>query len=251
MAQCPVFQNGAVGNDQANRTVVFYDVNGDTVVVCQCQLTGNELKCHTCKPAEENYYYYEIFIGSDLVICYSAVTLGVDLKDYAASYDGTSVQCRWTTISETNNAYFFWQKSPDGQVFWDLEEIKGQGTITTQTSYRFEDADPIREWAYYRLVQVDLDGTQTLYPWIYAFKDDLKTSALRLIPNPTKGDFSFDLPYDWSVAEVVIINIAGVEVYRTTVQKGEETIHPELRPGKYTVQIKSEQGCSYGNLLVF
>lgn len=250
-AQCPVFQNGAVGNGQANRTVVFYDTNGDTVAVCGCQLTGNELKCHHCKPDEENYYYYEIFINGELVICYSSVALGVDLKGYSAKFDGTNVACVWSTFSEQNNAYFYWQKSPDGQVLWDLPKVQGRGTTNENTSYSFADTDPLREWAYYRLVQVDLDGKQTYYPWIYVYKDEMKTSSLRLVPNPTKGSFTFILPYHWQSAEVVIINIAGVEVYRGTVSNGEESIQPQIKPGRYTVQVKTSIGCAYGTLIVF
>lgn len=250
-SQCPVFQNGAVGNDQANRTVVFYDLNGDTVAICGCQLTGNELKCHTCKPAEADYYYYEIFINGALVICYSAVTLGVELKDYSATFEGAMVTCNWTTVSEQNNSHFYWQKSPDGKVTWNLEEINGAGTTSEINRYSIQDFDPMREWAYYRLIQVDFDGKETKYPWIYVYKDELKTSSLRLLPNPTRGEFSFLLPFDWTTAEVTVINIAGLQVFQKTVKFNQEPLQTNLMPGRYTVQVKTSHGCAYSTLIVY
>lgn len=246
--QCPTLQNGNPGNP--NKTVIFYNANGQIVATCQCQLAGNNLKCGDCKPDEEDYFYYELSVQSSTETCYSSFALGVSLSDYTTKQTDKGIELTWTTVMEENNAYFYWQKSPDGNVEWNLDHVEGKGTTSEQSMYRYVDENPIREWAYYRLVQVDFDGKETKYPWVYVFKEDLRTDALRLIPNPSKGEFSFLLPYRWDKAEINIINLTGQIVYRQTVNAMDETIYSNLGPGRYTVQVKSDQGCSYGTLLI-
>lgn len=247
-AQCPTFQSGNPGNP--NRTVVFYGPNGEVVATCQCQLAGNNLKCGNSKPADNEYYYYEITLQSQTVICYSNMVLGVELKDYSAKKTAYGIECEWTTVLEENNDHFYWQKSPNGEQTWNLETLKGAGNNIGLLNYRFVDEDPIREWAYYRLVQVDQDGKETMYPWIYVYKDELRNTELRLFPNPTKDKFSFSLPYDWDTAELRIINLAGQVIYQQEVYSDDMEIEPQLTAGRYTVQIKTSIGCSYGNLLI-
>jgi hypothetical protein len=74
---------------------------------------------------------------------------------------GGSVLLEWTTISEVNNFGFIVQRSIDGLNYEDVPNsfIPGHGTTIVPQYYSYVDeAVPPGSW-YYRLKQIDLDGT--------------------------------------------------------------------------------------------
>jgi hypothetical protein len=76
--------------------------------------------------------------------------------------NGTDVRLDWTTLSETNNYGFEVQRKPEGQQeFQTLPNsfIPGHGTTLEPHNYSYVDATAAPEHWYYRLRQIDLDGT--------------------------------------------------------------------------------------------
>jgi hypothetical protein len=74
---------------------------------------------------------------------------------------------RWATASELNNAYYQIESSVDGVAFQPLGRVAGSGTSTQAHRYQFTDANLARYAAslvYYRLRQVDADGTASYSP---------------------------------------------------------------------------------------
>lgn len=65
----------------------------------------------------------------------------------------------WTTLSELNNDRFEIEKSADGTSFQWIGTVNGNGTTTTPNMYKFRDVNPASGNNYYRLRQVDFDGT--------------------------------------------------------------------------------------------
>ena len=95
------------------------------------------------------------------------VPLPVVLTAFAAQRQGADGLLTWTTASEQHNAYFQVESSPDGSTFTALGRVGGAGTTTTAHAYQYLDADLARYAAprvYYRLRQVDTDGTSTYSP---------------------------------------------------------------------------------------
>ena len=93
--------------------------------------------------------------------------LPVSLVAFAAQRQGPDGLLTWATASELRNAYFQVESSPDGTTFTALARVAGAGTTTSAHAYQFLDADLARYAApqvYYRLRQVDLDGTSTYSP---------------------------------------------------------------------------------------
>ena len=79
--------------------------------------------------------------------------------------NGTSVQLDWTTLSEMNNYGFFVErKSSSEQNFTELPGsfIPGHGTTLEPQHYTFTDNTASAGQWFYRLDQVDLDGTRHL-----------------------------------------------------------------------------------------
>ncbi len=93
--------------------------------------------------------------------------LPVTLVHFSAQRQCADGLLTWTTASEVRNAYFEVQRSADGVSFRALGRIGGAGTTSQSHRYQFTDVDPARYAAgtvYYRLRQVDTDGTSTYSP---------------------------------------------------------------------------------------
>ncbi|UOQ99428.1 T9SS type A sorting domain-containing protein [Hymenobacter sp. 5317J-9] len=68
----------------------------------------------------------------------------------------------WATASEKNNLGFEVQRQDEGQTaFRRVGFVSGQGTATTPHEYAFTDPNDFQGLSYYRLKQVDQDGTAT------------------------------------------------------------------------------------------
>ncbi|RSK32473.1 fibronectin type III domain-containing protein [Hymenobacter metallilatus] len=68
----------------------------------------------------------------------------------------------WATASELHNAGFEVQRQDAGQTtFRRVGFVAGRGTTSTATEYTFSDPNDFRGLSYYRLRQLDQDGTET------------------------------------------------------------------------------------------
>src|SRR5690606_26033954 len=70
-----------------------------------------------------------------------------------------TVLLTWATASETNNARFEIQSSTDGIHFQTFAVIAGAGNSNTQVSYQTVHTHPVNGVNYYRIKQVDMDGS--------------------------------------------------------------------------------------------
>ena len=129
-------------------------------------------------------YGYSIY---ELTACGTAAVaapLPVTLLDFTAQAQGTAVALTWHTASEVNSARFEVERSLDGTSFTTLGSVVARGTSTTATSYAYRDAalPAHATLLYYRLRQVDLNGTVTYSPVRTVAL--AKASGLALFPNP-------------------------------------------------------------------
>lgn len=156
----------------------------------------------------------EVFNAPDVISSDNCgLALGVDLVQFDASLVDRNVLLNWTTSSEWNNDYFDIEKSTDAQNFEPIGRIQGQGTKDSPTAYLFKD-DPIIGTNYYRLKQVDFDGTATY--------SDIRTVILEssemLYPNPAND----------------VLILQSTEAFKVTDMNGREIPVNFVREGNYT-----------------
>ena len=90
------------------------------------------------------------------------VSLPVSLIDFNANGSQNQVTLDWATASELNNDYFEIECSTNGKQFFTIGKLNGAGTTTETTNYSFiHHPDQFASKLYYRLKQVDLDGSYT------------------------------------------------------------------------------------------
>ncbi|GAA3977026.1 T9SS type A sorting domain-containing protein [Hymenobacter antarcticus] len=115
--------------------------------------------------------------------------LPVELVSFTATLVGDDGLLRWRTASEKNSAYFEVQQSTDGRAAWQaLGTVPAAGTSTAPRDYAYPDARISRYGAplvYYRLRQVDLDGTTAFSPVVVLTPQPVVGLTLELWPNPT------------------------------------------------------------------
>jgi hypothetical protein len=111
--------------------------------------------------------------------------LPVELTQFSAERQGADAQLRWNTASEKSNRGFEVQVSTDGREFRALAFVTGAGSSTTPRAYAYTDREAGKAGVrYYRLRQVDLDGTATLSPVRTVAFDEATATALSATPNP-------------------------------------------------------------------
>lgn len=119
-------------------------------------------------------------LGTDVMNC---VILPVELLSFGASAKPEHVDVLWTTASERNSSHFMVQRSADGERFIDLGRVEAAGTSTQTIDYAFMDEAPLEGLSYYRLDQVDLDGTRKYSPVVTVVYGPGQR-GIELYPNP-------------------------------------------------------------------
>ena len=111
--------------------------------------------------------------------------LPVTLLSFTAAPAGDDVRLAWRTATETGNDYFAVEHSADGRDFRELGRVAGAGDSATPRSYEYTHADVPTGTHYYRLRQVDFDGSYE-YSDVVSVLLDGSGGALRLFPNPAR-----------------------------------------------------------------
>ena len=119
--------------------------------------------------------------------------LPVKLVRFDAQASAAGVLLTWATATELNNDYFEVQRSRDGLDFETLGRVAGHRTTNKAQAYAYTDEAALPAGpSYYRLRQVDADGTATYSPVRVVSRGS--TAALALpYPNPTADYTGLDL----------------------------------------------------------
>ncbi|TYZ11953.1 T9SS type A sorting domain-containing protein [Hymenobacter lutimineralis] len=173
---------------------------------------------------------------SEFYLTGSSTPLPVELVAFTAQAQGPAVALAWRTASEKNSAHFELERSPDGTAFAHIGTVAAQGTTSHPTGYAYLDAaPPFTQSAtlYYRLKQVDQDGTSSYSPVRLANLPPFLTSSLTIFPNPTAG--AAVLKGAAPGAMVTVFNPLGRLVLTATADAA-GTAHLTLPAGMYVVR---------------
>lgn len=170
--------------------------------------------------------------------------------------DANEVQLAWSTASELDNAYFEVQKSANGRDFRAIGEVAGAGTTNEVQSYTFEDRSAMVASNFYRLKQVDFNGTFS-YSDIVEIRADGFFNQLSLFPNPAQNQLSVGLiAADMQAAyDLVVRDITGVIVEQKRVAAGAFSDRQQLDlsrmpRGVYYLELIRNDGQKYSSRFV-
>lgn len=118
----------------------------------------------------------------------TSTPLPVELLSFnAIPNDNDWVNVYWSTASEINNDYFIVQRSKNNLQFEDMEKVNGAGNSVSIRKYSIIDYHPYSYVSYYRLKQVDFDGTCHFSNIVPVNFNGEK--ALNVYPSPSSGAF--------------------------------------------------------------
>lgn len=150
----------------------------------------------------------------------------VELTSFTANTDENKIILSWETATEKNNAGFDIERSSDKKNFYAIGNVKGRGTTTEKQSYTYTDKISGGGKFYYRLKQIDFNGS-------FTYSNTLEVSALPIVfslsqnyPNPFNPSttIKFQLPQKERVV---------LEVFNTLGEKVKTLVDDIKDPGFY------------------
>lgn len=179
----------------------------------------------------------------------NSIPVSIQLSYLHATHSGACIDIRWGTISEINNFGFEVQRSRDRINIFTVPNsfVPGHGTTTIPQHYQFTDCPAPSGTLFYRLRQIDLDGTVHLTEWVRVeavspVGEELPTvfALHQNYPNPvvvsatqasmrTSTTVVFELPFAGD-AMLVVSDVLGREVLRV--------VDRRLTAGRHLVDIE-------------
>ncbi|MEA1874073.1 MAG: T9SS type A sorting domain-containing protein, partial [Bacteroidota bacterium] len=113
--------------------------------------------------------------------------LAVELVDFSVKCETAGLSVNWTTVSEDNADYFMIEYSSDTRTWEMLQKLPAFGSTYITQEYQILLEDSPRK-GYYRLAEVDMDGTVTHYAPAYVnCLDKDKQAMITVSPNPANN----------------------------------------------------------------
>lgn len=140
--------------------------------------------------------------------------LPVELLAFDVKKSGKNIIIEWATAQELNNSYFAVERSQNGVDFEEIGRVEGNGTTFATSLYEFFDNSPAIGVVYYRLVQVDFDGTETVLETKSLVNSIL---TMEFWPNPVidRANISFETTANDNIY-IVITDNTGKERMKFT-----------------------------------
>ena len=182
----------------------------------------------------------------------------VELANFSARVINTnSVELTWATISESNNYGFEVQRKSVSENNWEtIGFVEGFGTTNSPKTYCYIDTEISEKHYYYRLKQIDFDGSSDYSSEIKVLLQSPESFLLsQNYPNPFNPEtfISYQIPElsgESVDVELVIFNLMGDEV--KTIQRknqvsgyynikwdGKDNSGATVSAGTYVYQIKA------------
>ncbi len=182
-------------------------------------------------------------VGSDGVLISTLDPVPVELTSFTASTKENDVTLSWQTTTETNNSGFEIRRSAAGvqseEPWLRIGYVEGQGTSTRTTDYSFIDKNLKSGNYWYKLIQIDFDGTKTESGVINVkVSDPVKYELAQNYPNPFNPSTSieYSIPVDGFVS-IIIYNSLG--------EKIRSLVNTQRQAGNYRVNFDAD-GLSSG-----
>jgi len=170
----------------------------------------------------------------------STTALPVDLYSFSGSCEEGHPQLKWQSMSEYNNDYYLVERSKDGRVFETISTIPGKGTVDEISHYYYTDTENTAGGTYYRLSQVDFDGSKSVFKTIFLNCEE--DTMIDIYPNPFEQ--TLHVKAEDGSGLFTVRDLRGSIVFQSRYLQGEQTFNmpDKLNAGVYTVEFRSDSG---------
>lgn len=149
--------------------------------------------------------------GSGVITGTVSSPLPVELMAfYAVQKNRTEVELIWQTASEKNNAGFEILHTLNGGEWQKIGFVKGKGNSNITSAYSFTHTASLGEMNYYKLKQIDADGSFSFSSILYVSLEYTET-PIKLFPNPSLGILHLETEMDIMDEDLKLFDSAGWE----------------------------------------
>lgn len=166
----------------------------------------------------------------------AAQVLPVEFKSFTTKPINNSSILSWSTSSEINNDYFAVETSVNGKQFEIIGKVEGIGNSNSLENYEFVHKTPVIGTNYYRLAQVDKDGTIN-YSNVVSTKfgnNGERSSFFK--SNIISQNLEIDLGNQ--IGQFVLLSSNGLVVKNMTIENLSTIDVSELKTGLYIARIQ-------------
>lgn len=202
------------------------------------------------------FYYYNAmgFLSSQTALTYNdavqifgrvtcPVAMPVEFVSFAGKAAGNRVQLNWETSLERNADRFEVERSQNASEFGSIGQVKAAGDATQNQFYGFSDEQPLTGVNYYRLRQVDRDGS-VQHSKIIAVTPNPDSPAILVLGNPTEGSRINLQLFNIEASKLQLTDVQGRSVpFRITESaKGIVTLEPTSSLSNGIYLIRADKG---------
>ncbi|ALD22306.1 hypothetical protein AM218_15170 [Hymenobacter sp. DG25A] len=179
--------------------------------------------------------------------------LPVSLSDFNAKRVGANAEITWESVMELNNRGYEVQVSTDGRAFRTLTFVPSASPNSNSLlHYSYTDTEANKAGVrYYRLRQIDLDGTAHFFgPKVLSFAGTASVEArMEAYPNPFHNELRLTIQAAMSgKAKLMLLDMTGRVVLQQTAEVTAGTNDLEmlgltnLQPGAYMLRVVLPDG---------
>jgi len=159
----------------------------------------------------------------------------VELTAFFALNTNEGVMLKWVTSTETNNSGFSIQRSRDYNIYSEVGYMEGNGTTTQPHEYNYIDKISEAGNYYYRLKQIDFDGS---YEYSNVVEVNVNVPLDFVLeqnyPNPFNPStvIKFSLPVNSKIT---------IDIYNTLGEKVDRLVNKEFSTGNHSVNFDASR----------
>lgn len=177
----------------------------------------------------------------------TATPLPVELISFHTDCQESSADIRWSTASELNSYQYVLENSRDLNNWFEVTTMSAAGNSNTQLDYYYSDQSPFQGISYYRLRQIDFNGTEKIYGPISVSCNEVE-EQIEVYPNPAKHEFTvaIQLTENKPATTIQLMDVSGKIIHTLVkdLKAGNSQIlfnDLNLPDGAYLIQVISNE----------
>ncbi len=199
--------------------------------------------------------YLDLHYNDTYIDNYCDLLLPIELARFEAFIEDDKAVLNWATLTELDNDYFEIQRKSPSHSFTKIGRVKGNGNSLITNDYQYLDLEPKNGTNYYRLKQIDYDGSYE-YSNTISLEFD-KDKNIIFFPNPSQSGI-VNLKFDSTQKDELIISVYDV-TGRLIINETKSTFpavnqlelnFSSLSKGVYFVKIENNTRSSFLKLFI-
>jgi hypothetical protein len=191
-------------------------------------------------------FYPRVLTGTEVTNLFNfmnTVVLSVNWVSFSGEVAGNNINLQWKFADSKQNDHFEIERSADGENFSSIGSLsENNNSADGNISFAFADGNPVNGINYYRIKQVDIDGTYS-YSQIIQISFHSSFSGIRLLSNPVNNNtLVIENPDQQMIKEISIIDLTGRIIDRKNFQSQNTSLQFNLNnitSGYYFMQVNT------------